>query len=181
MNPGADRFYRKLSDRAFNQILLHEINKCTWDPSLKAVILPRAQTKMAAIVDFKQQDWVKQLMQEESPRQTTKKHADPNVASPFQDNYSVGIIHGANAKATIPSTLDIVEIQDNEEDINLLTTKTASGAQSEVVVGSWVASNSNPVSGPTTNSTPPRAAGDGLDDPASASPGGRAKGWPIGK
>jgi hypothetical protein len=25
-NPGADRFYQKLSDRAFNQVLLHEIN-----------------------------------------------------------------------------------------------------------------------------------------------------------
>jgi hypothetical protein len=28
-NPGADRFYRKLSDRAFNQVLLHEIKECT--------------------------------------------------------------------------------------------------------------------------------------------------------
>ncbi len=53
INPRADRFYR-MSDRAFNQVLLHEINKCTWDPSLKVVTLPRAQTEMAAIVDFKQ-------------------------------------------------------------------------------------------------------------------------------
>jgi hypothetical protein len=45
MNPGADRFYRKLSDRAFNQVLLHKIKECTWDPSLKAIILTRAQTK----------------------------------------------------------------------------------------------------------------------------------------
>jgi hypothetical protein len=178
-NPGADRFYRKLSDRAFNQVLLHEINKCTWDPSLKAVTLPRAQTEMAAIADFNQQDWVKQLTQEENPRQTTKKLVDPKMAFPFQDNFSVGTIHGANAKAAIPSTLDIVEIQDNEQDINILTTKTASGAQSEVVVGSRVAFGSNPISDPTTNSTPPGAAGDGLDDPFSASPGGRAKGGPI--
>jgi hypothetical protein len=55
-NPGADRFYQKLSERAFNQVLLHEINECTWDLSLKAVTLPRAQTEMAAIVDFGQQD-----------------------------------------------------------------------------------------------------------------------------
>jgi hypothetical protein len=33
-NPGADRFYHMLSDRAFNQVLLHKINKCTWDSSL---------------------------------------------------------------------------------------------------------------------------------------------------
>ena len=130
MNPGADRFYRKLSDRAFNQVLLHKINKCTWDPSLKAVTLRRAQTEMATIVDFKQQDWVKQLAQEKNPRQTTKKHVNPNMAFPFQDNFSVRTIHGANAKATIPSTLDIIEIQDNEDNINVLMTKTANGAQS---------------------------------------------------
>jgi hypothetical protein len=58
-NPGADRFYWKLSDRAFNQVLLHEIKECTWDSSLKAVTLPRAQSEMAAIADFEQQDWVK--------------------------------------------------------------------------------------------------------------------------
>jgi hypothetical protein len=82
-NPGADRFYRKLSNRAFNQVLLHEIKECTWDPSLKAVTSPRAQTKMAAIADFEQHDWVKQLTQEENPRQPPKKHVNPNVAFPF--------------------------------------------------------------------------------------------------
>jgi hypothetical protein len=55
-NPGADRFYRKLSDRVFNQVLQHEIKECTLDSSLKAVTLPRAQSEMAAIADFKQQD-----------------------------------------------------------------------------------------------------------------------------
>jgi hypothetical protein len=59
----------------------------------------------------------------------TKKHVDPNVAFLFQDDFSVGTIHGANTKATIPSTSDIVEIQDNEDNINVLMTKTASGAQ----------------------------------------------------
>jgi hypothetical protein len=107
---------------------------------------------MAAIGDFEQQDWVQQLTQEENPRQATKKHVDPNVAFPFQENFSVGTIHGAYAKATTPSTSNIVEIQDNKYHINVLTTKTASGAQSEVVVGSRVASNSNPVSSPTANS-----------------------------
>jgi hypothetical protein len=58
-NPGADRFYRTLLDRALNQVLLHKNNKCTWDSSLKAVISPRAQSEMAAIADFEQQDWVK--------------------------------------------------------------------------------------------------------------------------
>jgi hypothetical protein len=37
-NSGADRFYRKLSNRAFNQVLIHKISECTWDPKLEAVI-----------------------------------------------------------------------------------------------------------------------------------------------
>jgi hypothetical protein len=143
--------------------------------------LPRAQTKTAAIADFKQQDWVKQLTQEENPRQSTKKHLNPNMAFPFQDDFSIGTIHGTTAKATTPSSSDIVEIQDNKEDITILTTKTASGAQSEVVVGSRVASGSNPISSPTANSTPPGAIGDRLEDPANAGLGGRAIGGPIVK
>jgi hypothetical protein len=103
------------------------------------------------------------------------------VAFPFQDDSSVGTIHGINAKATTPSTLKIVEIQDNEDGISILTTKTSSGVQSEVVVGSRVASGSNPISGPTADSTPPGAASGGLDDPASTGPAVRAKGGPIGK
>ncbi len=30
-NPGGERFYRKLLDQAFNQVMLHEISKCKWD------------------------------------------------------------------------------------------------------------------------------------------------------
>jgi hypothetical protein len=63
-NPGAEQFYQKLSDRAFNQVLCHKISECTWDAKLKVVTSPRAQTKMTAIAEFKQQDWVKQLAQD---------------------------------------------------------------------------------------------------------------------
>jgi hypothetical protein len=179
-NPGAERFYRKLSDRAFNQVLLHEIKECTWDSSLKAMTLPKVQSEEVEIADFEQQDWVRQLAQEENQGQSTKKHVDPNVAFPFQDDFPVGTIHGTNAKTTTPSSLDVVEIQDNKDDISVLTTKTAI-AQSEVVAGSQVASNFNPVSSLTADSTPPGAAGAGSDDPASAGLGRRAKGGPIGK
>jgi hypothetical protein len=180
-NPGADRFYWKLSDRAFNQVLLHETKECTWDPSLKAVTSPRAQTEMAAIADFEQQNWVKQLTQETNPRQPPKKHVNPNVAFPFQDDFSVGTIHGATTKATTPSISDIIEIQDNEDNISALTTKTASRAQSDILIGSRVASDSDHVSGLTPNSTPPGATGDGLVDPTSAGSGGRAIGRLTGK
>ncbi len=60
-NPWAKRFYRKILDRAFNQVLLHESGQCAWDSSLKAVMSPSAQSKMSAIAEFKQQDWVKLL------------------------------------------------------------------------------------------------------------------------
>ena len=51
-NPGAERFYRKLSDRAFNQVLRHEISSCTWDSATKVVTSPQAQIEMAAIAEF---------------------------------------------------------------------------------------------------------------------------------
>jgi hypothetical protein len=59
LNLGAKRIYRKLLDRAFSQVLFHEIGNCTWDPNLKAVTSPSAQSEMSAIAEFEQQDWVK--------------------------------------------------------------------------------------------------------------------------
>jgi hypothetical protein len=56
LNPGAKRFYRKLSDRAFSQVLLHEIGDCTWDSKLMAVTSPSTQSEMSAVAEFKQQD-----------------------------------------------------------------------------------------------------------------------------
>ncbi len=180
-NPGAEKFYRKPSDRAFNQVLRHEISLCTWDPKFKVATSPRAQTEMAAIAEFEQQDWVKQPTQESGAQQIKKKHVDSNVAFPFQDDFLVGTILGANTKATTPSATEVVEIQDNKDDIIVLTNKTTSGTQSEVVVGSRVASSSNPISSLTANSTSPGAASRGLDDPTSNSPAGRAEGGPIDK
>ncbi len=110
---------------------------------------------MAAIADFEQQDWVKQLVQDSVAQQATKKHMDPNVAFPFQDDFSVGTIHSANNKAVTHNTNKVVEIQDNEDKVSILRTKTAGDTQSEVVVWSRVASSSNHISGPTANSTNP--------------------------
>jgi hypothetical protein len=41
-NPEAEKFYRKLLDRAFSPVLLHKIGNCTWDSTLKAVTSPSA-------------------------------------------------------------------------------------------------------------------------------------------
>ncbi len=186
-NPGAERFYRKLSDRAFNQVLLHEIGQCTWDSSLKAVTSPSAQSEMLAIVEFEQQDWVKLLSQDGNAQQPTKAHVHPNVAFPFQDDFSIGTIHGANKKAgppseaTAPSATEIVETQDDKGTFSILSAKTSSETQSNVAIGSRVVSGSNPSSSPTADSTQPGAASKGLEDPASNGPAGRAVGGPIGK
>jgi hypothetical protein len=107
------------------------------------VTLPKVQSEEAEIADFEQQDWVRQSAQEENQGQSTKKHVDPNVAFPFQDDFSIGTIHGTNTKTTTPSSLDIIEIQDDKDDISILTTKTAI-VQSEVVAGSRFAPTPTP-------------------------------------
>ena len=90
-NPGAGKFYRKLSERAFNQTLRHEISDCTWDAATMVVASPRAQTEMAEIAKFEQQDWVVQLTRgEKPPNRVGKQHVDPNVAFPFNDDFSIG-------------------------------------------------------------------------------------------
>jgi hypothetical protein len=39
-NPGGKAFFIKLANRAFNQALLHEVNKCTWDLATQTVTSP---------------------------------------------------------------------------------------------------------------------------------------------
>ena len=159
LNPGAKKFYRKLSDRAFSQVLLHEIGECKWDPSLKAVSSPSLQSKMSAIAEFEEQDWVKLLSQDSSTQRPKKTHVDPNVAFPFQDDFLVGTIHGANVKMTIqetaaaPTATDVVEIQDGNDEVSVLTSKTTCEGYSNATLGSWVASGSNLVSGLTATPT----------------------------
>jgi hypothetical protein len=142
---------------------------------------------MLANVEFEQQDWVKLLLKDSGAQQPTKAHINPNVAFPFQDDFSIGTIHGANAKAATPSaaatptTIEVVEIQDDKDDDSVLTAKTTSKAQSKVAIGSRVASSSNPVSGPTAISTQPGAASGGLDDPACNGLARGAVGEPMGK
>jgi hypothetical protein len=106
-------------------MLRHKISACTWDPELKAVTSLRAQTKMATIAEFEQQDWVQQLVQDSVTQSTTKQHVDPNMAFPFQEDFLVGTIHGANAKAVTPNMNKVVEIQDNNDNVSILMTKTA--------------------------------------------------------
>jgi hypothetical protein len=111
-------------------------------------------------------------------------YVDPNVAFPFQDDFSVGTIHGANAmkspgaptsKITSPTGSTAaglpcnhnatIEILDNntEDDLSALTTKTQeelvallvkARRQIHASTGSRVASSSSP-SGRGPAATPP--------------------------
>jgi hypothetical protein len=91
------------------------------------------------------------------------------------------MIHGANAKAVTPNVNKVVEIQDNEDNVSILTTRTVGENQYKVVVGSQLASSSNPVSSLTANFTPPGAASGGSEDLPSAAPDGRANRGLAGK
>jgi hypothetical protein len=112
-----------------------------------------------------------------------RQHVDPNVAFPFEDDFSIGTIHGANANAkqTSPTANEVVEIQDDEDEVSVLTTKTIADNQSEVIVGSRVASGSNPVVGSTAKSTQTETASGGSTDPASTGLAGRVARGPVGK
>jgi hypothetical protein len=126
-------------------------------------------------------------LQDRGTQQPTKMHVDLNVAFPFQDDFSIRTIHGANVKAATPSAAatpivtEVVEIQDNKDDVSVLTAKTTSKAQSKVAFESRVASGSNPISSPTAISTQPGSASGGSDDPASGGSAGGAVGGPMGE
>ncbi len=82
-NPGAEKFYCKLLDRAFSQVLLHEISNCTWDSKLKAVTSPNAQSEMSAIAEFEQQKLGK-TPDSRKRRPTAQKNArQPQHSVPF--------------------------------------------------------------------------------------------------
>jgi hypothetical protein len=145
-NPGGASFYCKLANRAFSQVLLHEVHKCSWDSETQTVTTPRGQSKTAEIAEFKNQDWVKEILNasKSSNKQGAKAYANPNVAFPFKDDFSVGTIHKVNAP-TAPSVppnnaaaltcptpagtpgnqTATIEILDNNEDddVSMLTTK----------------------------------------------------------
>jgi hypothetical protein len=199
-NPGGERFYRKLSDQAFNQVMLHEISKCKWNEETMLVTLPNSQSELSAVIEFENQDWVKNLAQATNTIHK-KYYVDPNAAFPFQDNFSVGIIHGTNMK--LPSKDksagkgDVIEIIDDYNDVSVLTSKTQDKLlavllqerqKSKSAIGRRAASGTHPIgSGPTANATPAGAIGtapvaaEGLQIPPGTSNEGRVDGGPGGK
>jgi hypothetical protein len=171
-NPGGSSFLKKLASKAFCQVLLHEVSNCSWDSVTQTVILPHAQSEMAVVAEFENQDWAQENIQATSIPTAAKAYVNPNMAFPFQENFSVAMIHGANARTA--NSIDqqaasnksdeegVIKIFDDkdEDNVSVLTTKT----QDELValpvqawkqignatIGSRVASGSDlpPGSGP---------------------------------
>ncbi len=171
-NPGGNSFFRKLASKAFCQVLLHEVSNCTWDSTTQMVTSPHAQSEMAAVAKFESQVWVQDILQVTSNSTKEKAYINPNVAFPFQDDFSVGTIQGANAGANKSTPQQVASDKsnkegvikildnDNDNDVSVLTSKTqdelvallvqARKQLSGTTVGSWVASGSDlpPGSGP---------------------------------
>ncbi len=62
-NPGGAAFSCKPANCAFNQALLHNVSKCTWDSATQTVTSPGAQSDIVAIAEFERQDWVQDIVQ----------------------------------------------------------------------------------------------------------------------
>ncbi len=69
-----------------------------WDSANQTVTSPRGQSEAADVAEFENQDWVKDILNGDSSgeKRSVKAYANPNVAVPFKDNFSVGTIHGTN-------------------------------------------------------------------------------------
>jgi hypothetical protein len=79
------------------------------------------------------------------------------------------------------TTAEVLEIDDVDDDVSVLTTKTTSEKHTDSAVGRRFASGSNPTNGSTANSTQPRTVSGGSADPTGADPESGATGEPGGK
>jgi hypothetical protein len=115
------------------------------------VTSPNVQSNIAGIAEFEKQGWIQDILKANPAGQQDNKktYVDPNVVFPFQDNFSVGTIHGASttkspaaptSKITAPTssaaaglpcnqntTIEILD-NDREDEMSLLTTKNTGGA-----------------------------------------------------
>jgi hypothetical protein len=180
--------------------MLHEINKCKWDEKARLVTSPNLQSKLLVVIEFKSQDRVKNLTQANA-NPPKKKFADPDVAFPFQDDFSAGTIHGTNMKLPLKDQgaekAKVIKVVNNNDDVSILTTKTQDELlalllqerqKSKSAIGCRTASGTNPlVSRPTANATPDEATGtapitaEGSQIPLSTGNKGRVDGGPVGK
>ena len=134
-NKGGERFFRKLSERAFNGHLIHEISECTWDAKEQVVTSPRSLSEMSAVYEFESLDWLKNIVQ--TDRNLKKKHVDPTAAFDFEDDFSVGTIHGKNddihTRKVGIDTAAVIDVADDDE-VSIISPKTQDG----LAARSWI-------------------------------------------
>ena len=112
----------------FNGHLIHEISECTWDAKEQVVTSPRSLSKMSAVYKFKSLDWVKNIVQ--TDHNLKKKHVDPTAAFNFEDDFSVGTIHGKNdnihTRKVGIDTAAVIDVAKDDE-VNIISPKTQDG------------------------------------------------------
>jgi hypothetical protein len=127
---------------------------------------------MAGVYEFESLDWVKDIVQAESV--STKKHVDPTAAFNFDEDFSVGTIHGKNdaahAAAAKKGATEITDLADDDE-VSILTAKTQddTGIPATLEQHGGTCSTgdrvrpgtSPPAIGPTADATPAGATGSG--------------------
>jgi hypothetical protein len=169
-NKGGERFFKKLAERAFNAHLNHKVSECVWDAAAHAVTPPRSLSEMSAMYKFESLDWVKDIVH--TKHNPTKKHVDPIAAFNFEEDFSIGTIHGKNngihAATTGKGATTAIELSDNDN-ISILMSKTQDNTDALVEqeqhrstrsTGDRVATGSRPSAiGPTADATPAGATG----------------------
>ena len=99
--------------------------------------VPEKLSEMSAVFEFESLDWVKDIVQAE--HNPAKKHVDPTAAFNFEDDFSVGTIHGKNdaiqAATTSKGEMTAIELSDNNN-VSIIESKTpdntdAHGAQEQ--------------------------------------------------
>ncbi len=125
---------------------------------------------MSAVYKFESLDWVKDIVH--AKHNPTKKHVDPTAAFNFEEDFSVGTIHGKNnaihAATTGKGATMAIELSDNNN-VSILMSKTQDNTDALVKqeqrrsmrsAGDRVATGSRPSAiGPTANATPAEATG----------------------
>ncbi len=106
-----------MAGKAFCQVLLHEVNDCSWDLATQTVTSPHAQSEMAVVADFENQDWVRDIIQATSNPSKEKANVDPNIAFPFEDDFLVGTIHDTNTRTKKSNTKQAASDKSNDEGV----------------------------------------------------------------
>jgi hypothetical protein len=169
-NKGGERFFKKLVEREFNAHLNHEVSKCVWDAAEQVVTSPRSLSEMSAVYEFESLNWVKNIVK--ADHNPTKKHVDPTAAFNFEEDFSVGTIHGKNdavhARTTNKEATEVIELT-GDDNVSVLTSKTQDKLatvttqkrrESATTAGIQVATGSRPPAiGHIANATPAKATG----------------------